>query len=378
MILLYNHHNMKPSSQSQPPIQYRKAIPTDFDGILHLQYQNLITALQEKDLSQGFLMIEFTREQLYKINGELGIFIAVQGKEVIGYLMAESVDFAVGAPLVAHMFSRLKEFTFDDVPLASCKLFVYGPVCIEKKHRGQKILNALFKFMLSTLQGQYDVGIAFVSALNHRSFSAHKNKLGMRIADEFEFKGQKYWTLVFTVEQKERKVMEVMKKQSLLKRVIRLILISLAAIWMLFEDWVWDTIVDLMTEVGRLKIINRFESFLTRQNQYLLLTLFTFPFLIVIPAKLYGLYLIADGKVIRGVTIFIVAEVLITALVTRLFIISKDKLLQIKAFKTFYDWFKDKKEWLYSELRKLRAWQLAREGIAQLKTKLRFIRRKGQ
>lgn len=169
-----------------------------------------------------------------------------------------------------------------------------------------------------------------------------------------------------------------MKKQSLLKRVIRLILVSLAAIWMLFEDWVWDTIVDLMKEVARLKIINRFESFLARQNQYLLLTLFTFPFLIVIPAKLYGLYLIADGKVIRGVTIFIVAEVLITALVTRLFIISKDKLLQIKAFEIYYYWFKDKKEWLYSELRKLRAWQLAGEWIAQLKTKLHFMRRKGQ
>jgi len=196
---------MKPSTQSQPLIQYRKAIPTDFDGILHLQHQNLITTLQKKDLSQGFLMIEFTREQLYKINSELGIFVAVQGKEVIGYLMAESTDFAVGSPLIAHMFSRLMEFTFDNVPLSSCKLFVYGPVCIEKNHRGQKILDGLFKVMLNTLQGQYDVGVAFVSALNPRSFNAHKNKLGMRIADEFEFNGQKYWTLVFAAEQKERK-----------------------------------------------------------------------------------------------------------------------------------------------------------------------------
>jgi hypothetical protein len=188
---------------SQSLIQYRKATPTDFDGILHLQHQNLITTL--KDLSQGFLMIEFTREQLYKINGELGIFVAVLGKEVIGYLMAESVDFAVGSPLIAHMLNRLKEFAFDAVPLSSCKLFVYGPVCIEKQHRGQKILDGLFKVMLNTLQGQYDVGVAFVSALNSRSFNAHKNKLGMRIADEFEFNGQKYWTLIFAVEQKERK-----------------------------------------------------------------------------------------------------------------------------------------------------------------------------
>jgi hypothetical protein len=162
------------------------------------------------------------------------------------------------------------------------------------------------------------------------------------------------------------------KKQSLFKRAARLILIILAAIWMLFEDWVWDSIVALMELVGRLKIINRFETFLARQNQYLLLTLFTFPFLIMIPAKLYGLYLITSGKVLRGVSIFIIAKVIITALVTRLFIISKDKLMLIRSFAMFYDWFKSKKEWLYSEVRKLPAWQTARAWIVEFKLSLKM------
>ncbi len=163
-----------------------------------------------------------------------------------------------------------------------------------------------------------------------------------------------------------------MKKQNLFRRAIRFLLIILATIWMLFEDWVWDSIVVLMEAVGRLKIINRIETFLARQNQYLLLTLFVFPFLIMIPAKLYGLYLIADGKVIRGVTIFVIAKGLITALVTRLFIISKDKLLQIKVFAAFYYWFKDKKEWLYSEVRKLPAWQAARGWITRFRHNLKI------
>jgi len=167
-----------------------------------------------------------------------------------------------------------------------------------------------------------------------------------------------------------------MKKQNLFKRAIRLILIILAAVWMLFEDWVWDSIVAFMQLVGRLKIIKRFETFLAKQNQYLLLTLFIFPFFIMIPAKIYGIYLITSGKVIRGVTIFVVAKGLITLLVTRLFIVSKDKLLLIKSFASFYYWFKDKKEWLYSEVRKLPAWQMAREWITQLKMQLRNLRRK--
>jgi hypothetical protein len=167
-----------------------------------------------------------------------------------------------------------------------------------------------------------------------------------------------------------------MKKQGLFNRVAGLFLLILVALWMLFEDWVWDRIVALMEVAGRLKSINRFETFLAKQNRYLLLAFFTFPFLIMIPAKLYGLFLIASGKVVRGVIIFVMAKALITALVTRLFVISRDKLLKIEAFAAFYYWFKRKKAWLYSEVRKLPGWQTTRIRIAKIKTRLRSFRRK--
>jgi hypothetical protein len=167
-----------------------------------------------------------------------------------------------------------------------------------------------------------------------------------------------------------------MKKQGLFSRIAGLFLIIVAALWMLFEDWVWDSIVAVMEVAGRLKSINRFEAFLAKQNQYLLLALFTFPFLIMIPAKLYGLFLMASGKVVRGVIIFVMAKALITALVTRLFVISRDKLLQIEAFAAFYFWFMRKKAWLYSEVRKLPGWQTTGKRIAKIKMQLRSLRRK--
>ncbi len=163
-----------------------------------------------------------------------------------------------------------------------------------------------------------------------------------------------------------------MKKQSLFKKVIRIILIVLASLWMLFEDWVWDSILAVMEKVGRLKVVRTFETFLGRQNKYLLLSLFVFPFFIMIPAKLFGIYLIAKGMVIRGISIFVIAKAIITALVTRLFVISKDKLLLIKSFAAFYFWMTEKKEWLQAEVRKLRAWQLAREFIRKLKDSLKL------
>jgi hypothetical protein len=183
---------------TQPHIQYRKATPADFEGILLLQHQNLLTTLQGEDLSQGFLSIEFTREQLHKINSELGIFVAVQGKAVIGYLMAETAEFAVASPLISNMLKRIKDVVFDDVPL-SCCFFVYGPVCIDRQSRGQGILEGLFGIMKEALGADYDVGIAFVSQKNPRSLQAHTAKLGMRVIDEFEFGGERYSTLAFRV-----------------------------------------------------------------------------------------------------------------------------------------------------------------------------------
>jgi predicted N-acetyltransferase YhbS len=184
---------------TQAPIQYRKAIPADFEGILRLQHQNFLTTVKEKDLSQGFLSIEFTREQLHKVNSELGIFVAVQGKAVIGYLIVESVEFAVGSPLIAHMLKRLKDVLFDGVSLSSRCLFVYGPVCIDKQSRGQGILAGMFGIMKELLKSDYDVGIAFVAQDNPRSFQAHTAKLGMRVIDTFEFGGGRYSTLAFKV-----------------------------------------------------------------------------------------------------------------------------------------------------------------------------------
>jgi len=149
------------------------------------------------------------------------------------------------------------------------------------------------------------------------------------------------------------------------------VLVVIGALWMLFEDWVWDSILALMQVVARLKAIRRFEAYLQRQNPYLLLSLFLFPFLIMLPAKIWGLYLIADGKVLRGALIFAVAKVTITALVTRLFVISRDKLLLIRSFAVFYHWFREKKEWLYGELNKMPAWRTAREGIERFRRGLK-------
>jgi len=65
--------------------------------------------------------------------------------------------------------------------------------------------------------------------------------------------------------------------------------------------------------------------------------------------------------------------IIITAIVTRLFFIRKEKLLLIGPFAKFYFWFTEKKEWLYAEVRKLRAWQAARDFIRKLRLRVKML-----
>jgi len=97
------------------------------------------------------------------------------------------------------MLKRLKDVVFDGLALSSSCLFVYGPVCIDHRYRGQGVLEGLFGIMKETLRVDYDVGIAFVSQINTRSYQAHAAKLKMSVIDEFEFNGGRYHTLAFRI-----------------------------------------------------------------------------------------------------------------------------------------------------------------------------------
>ncbi|MEQ4923422.1 N-acetyltransferase [Proteus hauseri] len=68
----------------------------------------------------------------------------------------------------------------------------YGPVCIEKAHRGKTLLHDLYQFICA-LHGGHP--IAFINEGNIRSLAAHK-KIGMHQAAQFEFENKSWWIMV--------------------------------------------------------------------------------------------------------------------------------------------------------------------------------------
>ena len=179
-------------------MHFRKATGQDIPLILELQEKNLLKNLQPDEQQDGFLSIRYSAGQLNYLTQDLGIFVAEKHTRLAGYLIAQNLDFANQSALINSMVRRFSDIQFNGRPLTSFRIFIYGPVCINKESRGQGVLEGLYKLMLRTLH-QYDIGIAFVSEKNPRSLFAHRMKLGMTVADNFEFNGQRYNTLVFAV-----------------------------------------------------------------------------------------------------------------------------------------------------------------------------------
>ena len=179
------------------PIEYRRAVPADYQEILRLQSANFIANLSDEERKKGFLSAQFTLEQTAQIAEDLGTTLAVVDGRVAGFVCAFRNEFETGSPVIARMMASYDRLVFEGRPLSSFQSYIYGPVCIAKEYRGRGLLRGLYEKQKSDLAGRFDIGIAFVARNNPHSLAAHVHGLGMVEAGDFTFKENRYATLAF-------------------------------------------------------------------------------------------------------------------------------------------------------------------------------------
>ena len=77
-------------------------------------------------------------------------------------------------------------------------------MCIAHSQRGRGLLVALYEELLRVVRSTYEIGVALISNANRPSFEAHVRKLGMTPIGEYEFEGDQYGILAFTVPTRSR------------------------------------------------------------------------------------------------------------------------------------------------------------------------------
>ena len=142
--------------------------------------------------------------------------------------------------------------------------------------------------------------------------------------------------------------------------VLRTALEILLALIIVFEEWGWRPLADLLGRLARWRPWAAVESVIIRLPPYAALVVFALPTLLLLPLKLLALLLIAKGQVILAGLLFVAAKVVATALIARLFMLTQPALMQIGWFAWTHDTVMPWKDALTARVRASWAWRWGR------------------
>jgi hypothetical protein len=142
----------------------------------------------------------------------------------------------------------------------------------------------------------------------------------------------------------------------------------LAALILLFEEWGWRPLVEALAYLTRFRIFARLELMIAGLPPYGALMALALPTSILFPLKLLAVYLVAKGQVFAAGLLFVGAKIASTALIARIFLLTKPALMQIGWFAAVYNVVMPWKEALFAWIRASWAWRYGR----MLKTRVRL------
>lgn len=145
----------------------------------------------------------------------------------------------------------------------------------------------------------------------------------------------------------------------LVRPAVIFLLNVLAALVLIFEEWGWRPLSNLLAQLARFRIWALAELWIAGLPPYGALVALAIPTAILIPAKLFGVFLLALGHVVSALIVLGLAKLASTALIARIFILTKPALMQIAWFKRAYDTFMPWQEALFTWIRTSWVWRYA-------------------
>src|SRR3990167_4245127 len=182
---------------------FRRAQCDDFEQIVALQNQHLLTAIDQSDLANGFLATAYTVEQLMTMNRDMCVVVCEQDQLIRGYLGSCNLQFFQQFPVVSAMLCRLDTLMYRGQPLDLSRLYVANPVCIDAAYRGQGVYIALCQKLFEYLPKQYDIAVTLIPVENKRSLAA-TTRLGFEVVDQFNVNGHQFHTMLISMQDFER------------------------------------------------------------------------------------------------------------------------------------------------------------------------------
>jgi hypothetical protein len=147
----------------------------------------------------------------------------------------------------------------------------------------------------------------------------------------------------------------------------------IVALIILFEEWGWEPLARLLAQIGRLPILRSIERGIAALPPYAALAVFFAPATLLLPIKLLALWFVARGHAVFGLSVILAAKVVGTALVARIFTLTKPALMRLGWFARSYVWWTTWKEALLVRVRASLVWQRAARFKASVARSVRRL-----
>lgn len=144
------------------------------------------------------------------------------------------------------------------------------------------------------------------------------------------------------------------------------------ALLILFEEWGWVPLQQLLARIGRWPGLRWIEGRVSALPPWAAVALFVLPTLLLLPVKLLALWAIGSGHVVLGMLVIVLAKVVGTAVVARLFTLTQPALMQLRWFAWAYAQGMRAKHAVLARARATWAWRMARVVQRQWKKRWRL------
>lgn len=148
----------------------------------------------------------------------------------------------------------------------------------------------------------------------------------------------------------------------------RILIWFLVAFWML-EELLWDVLNWIEERIAFLRFVQIAEKWVSVRSPWQAAVLMLTPAAVLFPAKVLGLWFLAHGHALAGLGIILLAKVIGTAIVARMYRLCKDALMTL----TWFAWCHHQVMRISVWVRTTDAWQTAMQWKAQVRAKAKEV-----
>jgi hypothetical protein len=152
--------------------------------------------------------------------------------------------------------------------------------------------------------------------------------------------------------------------------VIKKALLSIFAVIVIIEEWLWDALTFAGQWISRILHLEKFDNWLLNATPNKALLAFLIPLILAAPFNILAVVLLAHGAIIEGILVEIGVKLFTTLLVARIFRLVKTTLLTFNWFSKIYNTITGVLRWAHNVIHQTAIYQLSLKFKATIKIKI--------